>query len=179
LPCGLEFIIDQRMQNFPSSGEWAVCHVRPRCEKKLASFCDDENIGCFLPLLNKKKLYGSRVREHTTPLFSSYLFVRADNIFSTKLPQNNYCVRLLKVTDQALFNQHMNAIYLTLQSEALLELTPYIKEGKQVLITQGPFKGIKGIVSKIENKEHILINIELLQQAVSIKADWSILTPIE
>ena len=56
------------MQKLPTIGDWVVCHVRPRCEKKLAAYCQQEGIGHFLPVLVSEKIYGNRTRTHTLPL---------------------------------------------------------------------------------------------------------------
>ena len=167
------------MQEFPTDGEWVVCHVRPRCEKKLAAYCATENIGVFLPTLISEKTYGNRKRTHTLPLFSGYLFARAPLELHAKIRQNQNCANLLQVVDQKSFQHRMQHLHQALQTNVSVEVVPYIVKGKKVKITQGPFLGIEGIISEIHGQDHIIVNIDLIQQSVAFKADWSMLKPAD
>ena len=167
------------MDSFPTIGNWVVCHVRPRCEKKLAAFCDANQAGVFLPLLSSEKQYGARKRVHTLPLFASYVFVRAEEAFQIQLKQNKNCANLLPVVDQLSFNEHMRALYMALENNASLEVVPFIETGKKVKVISGPFAGIEGLVQEIHGQDHIVINIDLIQQSVALKTDWSMLKPAE
>ena len=156
-----------------------VCHVRPRCEKKLAAYCQQEGIGHFLPVLVSEKIYGNRTRTHTLPLFSGYVFVRCPEGFQSQLKQNQNCANVLAVVDQSAFQKHMEAVQQALESKISLEIVPFIEKGKRVKITKGPFAGIEGIVTEVHGQDHIVISIDLIQQSVAFKADWSILKPAD
>ena len=62
----------------PAAGElaWYVAHTRPRCEKKLAEYCEREGISVTLPLYKSVKKYPGKVVTFEKPLFPNYLFLR-------------------------------------------------------------------------------------------------------
>ena len=73
----------------------------------------------------------------------------------------------------------MESIHCALQSKASLEIVPFIEKGKKVKVTKGPFMGIEGLVTEIYGQDHIVISIDLIQQSVAFKADWSMLKPAD
>ena len=54
----------------------------------------------------------------------------------------------------------------------------YLDEGDPVEIIHGPFKGVVGKLIKTHNDHQLLISIELIRQAVSLKIDSSWIKPV-
>ena len=55
-----------------------MAHTRPRCEKKLEQFCQQEAIAAYLPVRSRKHRYGARERVFSSPVFPGYLFCVVD-----------------------------------------------------------------------------------------------------
>ena len=56
-------------------GDWWVMHVKPNCERQVATYLLNRNISYYLPLYQRKKKVGywRRIRTIQAPLFSGYL----------------------------------------------------------------------------------------------------------
>ena len=54
--------------------DWAVLHVKPRCEKKVDDFCATFQIGRYLPLRKETKIYQRRKVTVEKPVFPRYVF---------------------------------------------------------------------------------------------------------
>ena len=82
---------------------WFVAHTRPRCEKKLADYCQREGFPTTLPLYRSVKKYRGKTVTFHKPLFPGYLFLRLLVSQRQKAYQSDYVANLLDVPDQAEF----------------------------------------------------------------------------
>ncbi len=131
------------MDTSPSSDlYWFVAHVRPRCEKKLAEFCQREGFEFSLPLYRSLKRYRGKKVEFRKPLFPGYVFLRILPESAPKLRQNQHVANLLEPPDQAEFNQQLGDILQALDTEIEIQLAPQIVEGQRVRIKHGPLRGL-------------------------------------
>ncbi len=162
----------------PESGwEWVVVRTRPRCEKKMEHFCHTEKIPVYLPLRSRTHRYGGRRRTYTTPLFGGYMFCQVDPQHRQIVQQNHYCARMLRVLEQDVLVQQLRQVRLALETNAVTEVMPFLKKGRMVRIVSGPLKGAEGIVQRIKGKTRVVLNVDLIQQAVAMEVDSQDLAP--
>jgi len=156
--------------------QWAVIHSRPRCEKRIAEFCQQRGLPCYLPILAKRRTYGRRVRVFEHPVFPGYLFALADAPGRQLLRQNQRVANLLEVPDQATLIRQLDQVKTALDQHDTFELLPQIVEGTRVTVQAGPLKGVEGVVSRFKNRTRVVLNIDFIQQAlaVEVEAEWLI-----
>ena len=94
-----------------------MAHTRPRCEKKLAAFCENEGIFHQLPLFRSPKSYRGKNLVFLKPLFPGYLFLRPAPGHIPLLRQNRYLANLLHPPDQNEFAAQLGAILLALEAD--------------------------------------------------------------
>jgi transcriptional antiterminator RfaH len=158
-----------------ADSNWIVVHTRPRCEKKLEDHCRREHIGVFLPLRRKTHKYGARSRTFDSPLFSGYAFCVANKEQRSHLRQNRYVANVLDVVDQAPFVQQLRQIRLALETGNMVEVIPYMEAGNRVRVTQGPLKGMEGIVQRVKSRTRVVISVDMIQQSMAVDVDsWMI-----
>ncbi|HMO51068.1 MAG TPA: transcription termination/antitermination NusG family protein [Kiritimatiellia bacterium] len=157
---------------------WVVIHARPRCEKKLSDFCEARHIPVFLPMIKRRHRYGARIRVFDIPLFAGYVFVLADHAQLMTLRQNQRVANVLVVSDQETLLRQLNHIKCALVNQESLELFPQLGEGMKVSVRSGPLKGVEGFVHKIKSKTRIVLNVDFIQQAVSVEVDADWLVPV-
>jgi transcription antitermination factor NusG len=58
--------------------KWYVIRTKPRWEKKVALQIEKKQIEVFLPILEKIRIWSDRKKKIQDPMFSGYVFVRAD-----------------------------------------------------------------------------------------------------
>lgn len=169
--------LDQLLQVPETPRAWVVLHTRPRCEKKLAAFCERSEFPVYLPLRRRIHRYGARRREFWSPLFPGYVFSMSTPAGRTTLRQNQYVARLLEVLDQEKLVGQLRQISQALAVDDVVEVLPYLARGRQVRVLAGPFKGLEGIVQRVKGRTKVVLNVDMIQQAIRVEVDSSCLGP--
>jgi transcription antitermination factor NusG len=86
-------------------------------------------------------------------------------------------VTLLDVVDEAKMLKQLRQVRRVLTEGATVDVCPYLKKGEMVRVVTGPFKGMEGLVSKIKGKTRVIINVDMIQQAVAVEVDADSLAP--
>ncbi len=152
-----------------ADGEWMVFHVRPRCEKKVAGLCEDEEIQHYLPLRKSrpKPKKGQRRYSFDVPLFPGYIFACVDRERRHHLMVSGHLVRAIDIVNQKQFMDELRQIYMAINSEADLVFYPQLKRGKVVRVLRGPLKGVTGMISKRKANFRLVLNLSILGSAVA------------
>ena len=152
---------------------WFVAHVRPRCEKKLAEFCEREQFEVCLPCYSSERKYLRKKVTFQKPLFPGYVFLRIADLHKTKVVQSDYVANLLKVEDQELFIRQLQDILRALETGLDIQLIPQIGIGCRVKIKSGPLEGMDGWVEKRHGFSVVLLRLDFIGQAAAVKLDAS------
>ena len=173
---GTETVTDAGVMISPSEPiklDWYVAHTRPRCEKKLAQYCEREGLTHTLPCYRKVHKYRGKTVTFHNPLFPGYLFLQLYRHQRFKVYQSDYVANLLHVFDQQLFERQLNDILLALETDLEVRLAPEIKPGCQVCIKSGPLRGVTGYVEKRSGIMQVILRLDFISQgaAVTIHAD--------
>ena len=158
---------------------WFVLYLRPRCEKKMAGFCENSGIAHYLPLRRETKVYQRRKVTVEKPLFPGYFFVRLDDDERVKVLKTNNIVRILETRRQRALLHQLAQVRKALTVDPTLSSCDAVKEGRRVLITAGPFRGIEGLVMSIKGRSVVRLIIEMIGQAVSLDIDREYLEPAD
>lgn len=154
---------------------WHVLHVRPRCEKKLAIYCDSANLEHYLPLRTERKFYQRRKVEVWKPLFPGYVFASFSPLQRVLVLKSQQIVRVLGVNDQIGFLDELNQIRKALEVNPGLSACPAVVRGTRVRIIAGPFQGLEGIVSTLKGQTRVVLNVNMVGQGVPLEAGLDIL----
>ncbi|HKQ39731.1 MAG TPA: transcription termination/antitermination NusG family protein [Verrucomicrobiae bacterium] len=148
---------------------WFVAHTRPRCEKKLAQYCEREGIDVTLPCYRSAHKYRGKVAVFRKPLFPGYVFLSMPALRRQRVYQSKYVANLLDVQDQRLFEQQLKDILTALETELEITVAPEIGEGKRVRIKSGPLRGIEAWVEKRTGMTLALLRLDFIGQAAAVK----------
>ena len=151
--------------------EWVILHTRPRSEKKAGQVFDREGAGIYIPLRRREHRYGGRHRAFWSPLFPGYVFGLFDSKQVHMLKANQYVANVLRVVDQKGLVHQLRQLQRALAAGAMIEVMPYLEKGKPVRVTGGPFKGVEGIVERLDKNTKVVISIEMIQQSVFMEVD--------
>lgn len=66
---------------------------------------------------------------------------------------------------------------MTLASQDLVEVMPFLERGRRVRVTAGPLRGLEGMVQRVKGRTRIVLNVDMIRQAVSIEVDSACLGP--
>ena len=166
---------------FPDAarGLWYVLHTRSRQEKVVADDLAAMGIGHFLPLVRQVRYYGNRKAWAELPLFPGYVFLRGDIDHAYEADRTKRIVSIIKVGQQEKLDWELRNLHLALFAKAPLTPFAYLKVGVRVEVRSGPFRGLQGMIEGRTPKDRLLLQVDILGQAVSLEIDGSLLDVIE
>jgi transcription antitermination factor NusG len=155
---------------------WVVAHTRSRQEKSLVRHLEPLGIPFYLPQREHRMRRAGRNFVSHLPIFPGYVFLRTAAEERADVFRSNVVVRLLDVRDQQLIGSELRQIR-ALQ-EAGASLVPYrsFVPGEPVKITDGPFRGHRGIVLREQSQFRLIVSISMLRQSVAVEFDRSCLS---
>lgn len=157
---------------------WYVLHVKPRCEKKLADYCAAHKVLAELPLREETKVYQRRRVTVHKPVFPGYLFLRFLPEEKETVLKSRLVVRVLAVENQDQLVRELGQVKLALSVDPTLDACAAFQAGKRVLIRSGPFQGVEGIVQTIKGRTKVLLNVEMIGQALVLEVGVEMLEPV-
>jgi len=171
-------MLTQSLPGPTATHQWAVLHARPRCEKKIADYCESKHIIVYLPLLHKSHRYGGRIRSFQSPLFSGYVFALVDPMEKSQLRQHHRVANILDVHNQKNLLHQLTQIKCALDNQEAVELFPHLTSGMKVTVQAGPLKGVEGYIERLKNKTKIILNVDFIQKAISVEVNAEWLLPV-
>lgn len=151
--------------------QWYVAHTKPRCEKKLAQYCEQKNVFVTLPCYRSAHNYRSKTAVFRKPLFPGYVFIQMTAEQRQVVLQSDHIANLLDVHDQDLFSRQLGEVMHALKTDLEILLAPAIGEGSRVKIKSGPLRGIEGWVEKRDGISVVLLRLDFIGQAAAVKLE--------
>jgi len=150
---------------------WYVAHTRPRCEKKLADYCQREGFLATLPCYRTVHKYRGKTVAFQKPLFPGYVFLQLLPRQRQQVYQSDYVANLLDVPDQETFAQQLADILRALVTDLEVRLAPQISAGSRVRIKAGPLRGLEGSVEQRAGTTLVLLRLDFISQAAAVKVE--------
>ncbi|MHB8907494.1 MAG: transcription termination/antitermination protein NusG [Syntrophales bacterium] len=158
---------------------WYAVHTRSRHEDRVCLGLTQKAFHAFLPKMEVWSARKDRRKRIMIPMFPGYLFVELsslDNVTKVDVLKTFGVVRILGKPRGAeplpIPDEKIDAIQRIVRSKVEVQQFQYPKVGEPARITDGPFKGVEGLVIKTDyEKELFVIAIELLQRSVAIKLE--------
>lgn len=173
---------DHLLESFVPAGEqeqWVVLHTRPRCEKKLIQHAALQPAFLYVPTLRRAHNYGRRVREYDVPLFHGYVFAKIQREHRAWFRNNPYVANLLEVTREREFLLTLQSLAEALTAGLEMEVLPYLKAGKKIIVTGGPMKGLEAVIAEVKGGSRVLLHLELIQKTVAMEIDTAYIKAAE
>ena len=147
---------------------WCVLHVKPRTEKKMTAYLAHDRIWHYLPLLTKVRRVQRRKVRTEVPLFPGYVFARLCAETRLAMLRKNLIVRIIPVPRQRELIHQLRQLAHAGRAGHEVRKVPLFKVGDLVRVTQGPFYGVEGYIRRDEGGASIVLNVEILGQAVAV-----------
>ena len=151
--------------------QWFVAHTRPRREKKLKQYCEDEGLLVTLPCYRAVHKYRGKTVTFDKPLFPGYVFLQLLPDQKHTVRQNDHVARLLVVHDQELFVRQLGDVLKALDTQLEIRLAPEIGPGKRVKVKAGPLRGLDGSVEARYGMTTVLLRLDFIGQAAAVKLE--------
>jgi transcriptional antiterminator RfaH len=149
---------------------WAV-YTKARQEKALARDLVERNVPFYLPLVERTSLIrGKRVRS-LVPLFAGYVFLCANDDERLQTLRTNRTSQLVAVPDQDRLRRDLLQVQRLIAVKAEVTLEPRLSTGQRVRVKCGSFMGIEGVVEARRGGCRLIVEVNFLQQGVSVEIE--------
>jgi transcription antitermination factor NusG len=165
------------MRQIATSVNWYVIYTRPKFEKSICSdieFMNKEGrrYESYLPVRQVIRRWSDRMKKIEEPLFNCYVFVQTESKYRSELLQIPGVVRFISSEGRptSIPSEEIERIRRIESGPGDIEHEPYYVTGDRVMVTNGVFAGMEGmLIKKVNNGPRFLIRLPLLRQAVSIE----------
>jgi transcription termination/antitermination protein NusG len=163
---------------FQAVTNWAVARTKSRCEKALAEFLQGRAVAHFLPLLPKRRVYGTHVRTSDIPLFAGYLFFDSDALPAGEIFDSRKVAQVLIPPDPAQLRAELNNLALALTEHGELRESCFGQPGQAVSVARGPFRGLQGELVRYSGHCRLIVRVTFIGKAAELEIDEAYLEPV-
>ncbi len=154
------------------SGRWHLLYTRSRQEKQLMRSLRATEIPFYGPCAIKKSRSPSgRVRTSWLPLFTNYVFLLGDEEQILQARKTNCVSNVTLVNDTEELTRDLRRLHQLISNELPVQVEQKLVPGQLVRVKSGPFQGCEGVVEKRRGGSHLVVNVEFVQQSVSVELD--------
>ena len=159
--------------------KWIEVYTKSRHEKVVIQELENKNIEAYCPIFKEKRQWSDRKRWVEFPLFRSYVFAKIELKNSLYILQAMGVHHIIKfkgnisiIPDEIIQN-----IKNMIDGGFRLEQVEYFVKGDEVIVVDGPLKGMEGIVVKIKNENKLVLKVAAIQQAIAVQIHPGYLKP--
>lgn len=160
-------------------GQWWVAHTRSRHEKALAMDLLALKVSYFLPMMERTLILRQRRFRGMMPLFPGYVFFAGDPTARYRALTTSHVANVIAVADQQRLIHELHQIEQALTSPTGLDPFPYLRQGTRCRIKAGPLAGVQGIIVRRGGVTRLVLQIEMLGQAVSTEIEPELLESLD
>ncbi len=158
---------------------WYAVYTKSRFEDRVYAGLIQRSVETFLPKIEVWSRRKDRRKKIEIPMFSGYLFVdfpEYNNELKLNVLTTPGVVKMLGRPDRyepiPVPDRQIEAIKSLIASDVQIQPCLYPKAGERARITDGPFKGIEGVVISTDyHRDLFVISIDLLQRSVAVKLE--------
>ena len=165
------------------SSFWYCIHTRSRHEETVYQRLANKKVQVFLPKLEVWSKRKDRRKKIQKALFPGYLFVYEilNPRLGLEILKTPGVVKILgnEAGPVPVPDAQIESIKQILNGKAAVSPFPYLKEGQLVRVVDGPLRGCEGFLIKIkEEKEKLVISLDLLRRSVSVEIESASIEPV-
>ena len=159
--------------------KWIAVYTKSRHEKVVIQELENKNIEAYCPIFKARRQWSDRKRWVEFPLFRSYVFAKIELKNSIYILQTTCVHHIIKfqgnisiIPDEIIQN-----IKSMIDGGFTVEQVEYFVKGDEVIVVDGPLKGMDGIVVKIKNENKLVLKVAAIQQAIAVQIHPGYLKP--
>ena len=157
------------------SDRWYACRTRARSEKKVDRLLAAAGVTSYLPLVERLRQWSDRSKHVEFPLFPGYVFARFSLSVLPDIVRTPNLIEVVKVNGAPtpIREEEIDSIRaLVLGAERIGEEPApheYLARGQEVRVIEGPFQGLRGILTEVRGSTRIVVRLGAIRQAVSVE----------
>jgi transcriptional antiterminator RfaH len=157
---------------------WWVVYTKTRQEKALARQLHALGVPFYLPLVPKVSMIGGRRVKSLLPLFSSYVFVFADDSERIQTSATQRVAHLFAAPNMQFMTRDLRYVRSLIDSGAPLTVEARLQPGQRVRVKHGALLDVEGVIVSRRGGDRLVVAVDFLQQGVSILISDFQLEPI-
>jgi len=161
-------LLDGELLTADSDRHWWAVYSKSRQEKSIARHLVGMDVPFYLPLVEKTSMIRGRRVKSLLPLFTSYLFIYADEAERIKTLSTNRVVQMFAAPDALEMTNDLKHIQTLIESGAPLTVESCLQPGQRVRVKTGSLRGIEGVITARRGEDRLLVAVNFLQQGVSV-----------
>lgn len=162
------------------AGLWYALFVRSRHEKVVENSLRSKRYNVFSPSYRTKRKRVDRIAEIEMPLFPGYVFCEFDPSRRLPILMTPGVVGVVGRgnTPEPVDDTEIASIRTVALAGRSVQPWPFLRLGQRIRMQSGPLTGIEGIFLRVEDEEHLVVSVTLLQRAVSVVIDRDSVSPV-
>jgi len=147
---------------------WYAAYTQPRSEVKAAHHLMEQGFEIYLPRYSKRRSHARRIDTVSAPLFPGYVFVAMDieRVAWRCIDSTVGVSYLVRRGDRpaAVPADVIDALRATEDDQGHIKfnLVEHLRPGEQVSIMGGPFDSLVGTFARMNDRERVVVLLELM-----------------
>jgi transcriptional antiterminator RfaH len=165
-----------------STDPWIVVNTNPHRERLVLENLQRRALNAYCPMIRRHRSHARRVESVLRPLFPGYLFVQANSDLKRWRPLGStHGVRaVVRTGDEPSFiaDAFIAGLRMREVDGAIVRPpTPY-QVGQEVRIAGGPFDGFIATILDLDEKDRMLVLLDVMHRGIKIKLNGEMVTPV-
>jgi len=156
---------------------WYAAYTMPRAEKKVYDRIIEAGIEAYLPLITTIRVWSDRKKKVTSPLISSYVFVKMEETKLNQLYEIQGVTGILKhlkkpakIKDSEIEN--LKILLSDTDNFTIIDANTFEK-GDTVRVIKGAFQGLIAQCFEIKGKHRIIVKVDGISNGFEINVPMS------
>jgi transcriptional antiterminator RfaH len=167
------------LENIDIKENWYAIYTMPRAEKKVYERLVDIGVTSYLPLVTTIRIWSDRKKKVTSPLISSFVFVKIEESKLISLYQIQGVTGVLKylkkpavIKDTEIEN--LKILLSDSDNFSILD-NPVFEKGETVRVLKGPFQGLIAQFYQNKGKHRVIVTIDSITTGFEVNVPSSFL----
>src|ERR1700674_5199844 len=159
---------------------WYALYVRSRHEKTVEISLRSKGYNVFSPSYRTKRKRVDRIAEIEVALFPGYVFCQFDQNKRLPILITPGVVGVVGRGNrpEPVDDTEIDSIRTVALAGRSVQPWPFLKLGQRIRMQSGPLTGVEGIFLRVQDKDHLVVSVTLLQRAVSVVIERDSVSPV-
>jgi transcription antitermination factor NusG len=157
---------------------WYVLRVKARHERLAGEELEIKGYEQLVPTYTERRKWSDRVQSIRVPLFPGYVFCRLGYEQRLHVLRTEGVKSILSFGNvpAVVADDEIAAVRSIAESGLPAHPWPYLHSGDYVVVRHGPLAGVSGVLVCEKTLCRVVVNVEILQRAVSVELDRAMLS---
>jgi transcription antitermination factor NusG len=155
--------------------KWYVAYTMPRSEKKVGDALTKIGVTSFFPVHFVLRQWSDRIKKIELPMFPNYVFIHVNPKLRYRVLDVKDVIRYVSFDGQPAIvpDSVVDSLKKLSASNVEVSTEKFDKVGTPVMVCEGPFAGVKGLLVKKNGRSQLVIEVHSLGSAVLLEISAS------